>query len=56
MIRMMGDMFLLRSGLGWVNSLGFRAGPRLQVSTLSISKQLSACTGCSGHTHTLNCV
>ena len=37
MTRMMGDMFLLRSGVGWVNSLGSSAGPRLQVCTLLIT-------------------
>ena len=28
---MMGDVILLRSGLGLGNSLGIRAGPRLQA-------------------------
>ena len=43
MIRMMVDMFLLRSGLEWVSSLGFSAGPRHQVCTFLISRKLSAC-------------
>ena len=45
----MGDMFLLRSGLGWVDSLGFSAG-------FLLSLLLHAGLRCCAHTHTFVCV
>ena len=39
MIRMMGDTFLLRSGLGWDNSLGF-----VQVHVSRDARFESACS------------
>ena len=52
-IRIFGDMILLKSGLGLGNSLGFCAGPRLQVcKPFSISSKLHAGLKCCAHTHT----
>ena len=39
-IRMMGDVILLRSGLGWGNSLGLCAGPRLQACMIVLLASL----------------
>ena len=52
-IRMMGDIILLRSGQWLGNSLArFCAGPRLQVCTFSIGSKLDAGLRCCAHTHT----